>query len=214
MAHFVSLKIDLQQLGYGGTVLKRERIVGADVSLKSAKCTVGAYQGGPAEVSCPRTTADIPGATARREIKSVTFAGDTSRDPRVEVVDSTGYDSRDLRHPAQGGRMRPVLGLRPIATATSTRSSPAPTSPPSRPPWAGRCAKRARPATPGPPPVTTIPIGCGGYAFDPEDGAWRGWLYLACLTRREWAHVIRMAQATPCATWTARWTRRSRPRPC
>ncbi|WP_174301166.1 hypothetical protein [Caulobacter sp. S45] len=93
-AHFISLKLDMQQLGPGGTLLKRERIAGADVSLLTAKATVGTYGGGPAEVFLPRTTADIPGASARRAIKSMTFTGDTSRDPRVEIVDATGYDCR------------------------------------------------------------------------------------------------------------------------
>jgi hypothetical protein len=66
-------------------------VVGVTVSLKTAQADVG-LDGEPAERVTPRTAADVPAASAQRLIKEVTLAGDSSRDPRIVIVDDTPYD--------------------------------------------------------------------------------------------------------------------------
>ncbi|HEV2530954.1 hypothetical protein [Phenylobacterium sp.] len=85
---FKSLKLDT---ALGGALLRRQRVTGCKVSLKTASAVV-ALDGRPGELVSPRTAQDVPAAVSRRVIQDVTIAGDSDRDPRIAITDETAYD--------------------------------------------------------------------------------------------------------------------------
>jgi hypothetical protein len=90
---FTSLKIN-PMMGFGpaGAILARQRVPGANVDLLATQAMVGVAGAAQLELFSARQATDQPGATARRAIKSVTFGGDTSRDPRIMITEESAYD--------------------------------------------------------------------------------------------------------------------------
>lgn len=94
---FTNLKMDAATLG--GTLLQRERVVGATVDLLCTTATCGVvqmapgYQSGPTETFTTAVAADaLSGPVARRGVWRANLAGDVSPDMRIQITEDSAYD--------------------------------------------------------------------------------------------------------------------------
>lgn len=94
LAKFKSLKINTAAPPGGQMLNNRNRISGANVSIKCVTAKVG-LDGARLETISTRGVSDIPAPVAKRDISAINIAGDGAqkgRDPRIVVQDDSAYD--------------------------------------------------------------------------------------------------------------------------